>query len=118
MHWDDPIAREPSAAITAISLGRSPAGRTGFYDGDSSVRRGPIRWLVLCGIILIAAIALGTAIAVGSLRHAAALADWREQTRLLIGFTVLVIAVILSLIVRQLLRQNQLSRMRLDTALN
>ena len=109
---------EPSAAITAISLGRSAAGRTGFYDGDSSVRRGPIRWLVLCGIILIAAIALGTAIAVGSFRHAAALADWREQTRLLIGFTVLVIAVILSLIVRQLLRQNQLSRMRLDTALN
>src|SRR6202165_5556148 len=66
MHWDHPMPREPSAAITAIGLGRSAAGRTGFYDGDSSVRLGPIRWLVLCGIILIAAIALGTAIAVAS----------------------------------------------------
>src|SRR6202022_1607996 len=52
---------------------------------------------------------------------AAALADWREQTRLLIaaaGLTALVIAVILSLIVRQLLRLHELSRRRLDTALN
>jgi diguanylate cyclase (GGDEF)-like protein len=51
----------------------------------------------------------------------AALADWREQTRLLItaaGLTALVIAVILSLIVRQLLRMHQSSRKRLDTALN
>src|SRR6202171_6101218 len=71
MHWDDPMPIEPSAAITAISLGRSAAGRTGFYDGDSSVRRDPIRWLVLYGIILIAAIALGTAIAVGSFRQRA-----------------------------------------------
>jgi diguanylate cyclase (GGDEF)-like protein/PAS domain S-box-containing protein len=50
-----------------------------------------------------------------------ALADWREQTKLLIaaaGLTALVIAVILSLIVRQLLRQHHLSRRRLDTALN
>src|SRR6202165_173318 len=71
MHWDHPMPREPSAAITAIRGGRSSAGRTGFYDGDSSVRLGPIRWLVLCGIILIAAIALGTAIAVGSFRQRA-----------------------------------------------
>jgi diguanylate cyclase (GGDEF)-like protein len=52
---------------------------------------------------------------------AAALADWREQTRLLItaaGLTALVIVVILSLIVRQLLRMHQSSRKRLDTALN
>src|ERR1700682_3865497 len=71
MHWDHPMPREPSAAITAIGLGRSAAGRTDFYDGDSSVRRGPIRSLVLCGIILIAAIALGTAIAVDSFRQRA-----------------------------------------------
>src|SRR5258708_6028745 len=52
---------------------------------------------------------------------AAALADWREQTRLLTaaaGLTVLVIGVILSLIVRQLLQMHELSRQRLDTALN
>src|SRR4030081_2317939 len=71
MHWDDPMPIEPSAAITAFSLGRSAAGRTGFYDGDSSVRRGAIRLLVLCDIILIAAIALGTAIAVDSFRQRA-----------------------------------------------
>jgi PAS domain-containing protein len=47
---------------------------------------------------------------------AAALADWREQTRLLIGAagsSVLVIAAMLFLIVRQLSRQHQSSRRRL-----
>jgi diguanylate cyclase (GGDEF)-like protein len=46
----------------------------------------------------------------------AALADWREQTRLLIGAagsSVLVIAAMLFLIVRQLSRQHQSSRQRL-----
>src|SRR5258708_3809783 len=71
MHWDDPMPREPSAALAAINLGQSVAGRIGFNDSDFSDRRGPIRWLVLCGIMLIAAIALGTAIAVGSFRQRA-----------------------------------------------
>ena len=47
---------------------------------------------------------------------AAALADWREQTRLLIGAagsSVFVIAVMLFLIVRQMSRQHQSSRQRL-----
>jgi len=58
----------------------------------------------------------------------AALADWREQTRFLIAvaaLSALVIAFILFLIVRQLIRQNQetqqrleLQKHRLDTALN
>ena len=58
----------------------------------------------------------------------AALVDWREQTKVFIGvagLSVLVIAVILLLIVRQLSRQHQLSKrrlaqgkQRLDTAIN
>jgi diguanylate cyclase (GGDEF)-like protein len=51
----------------------------------------------------------------------AALADWREQTRLLVGvaglFT-LVIAIVFFLIVRQLTRQHRLEKQRLDTAIN
>ncbi len=42
------------------------------------VRRGPIRWLVLCGILLIAMIAGGTAIMVGSFRDRAILNNNRE----------------------------------------
>ena len=58
----------------------------------------------------------------------AALTDWREQTKVFIGvagLSVLVIAVILLLIIRQLSRQHQLSKrrlaqgkQRLDTAIN
>jgi diguanylate cyclase (GGDEF)-like protein/PAS domain S-box-containing protein len=58
----------------------------------------------------------------------AALADWREQTRFLIGvasLSAIIIATILFLIVRQLSRQHQASReqlsaekQRLDTAIN
>ncbi len=51
----------------------------------------------------------------------AALADWRDQTRLLVavaGLLVLVIAVMLYLVVRQLSRQHQLEKQRLDTAIN
>jgi PAS domain-containing protein len=52
---------------------------------------------------------------------AAALADWREQTRYLVvvaGLSVLVIAVILFLVVRKLSQQHQLEKRRLDTAVN
>src|SRR5258705_9913197 len=52
---------------------------------------------------------------------AAALADWREQTRYLVavaGFSVLVVAVILFLVVRKLSQQHQLEKRRLDTAVN
>ncbi len=63
-----------------------------------------------------------------SMTVAVALADWRTQTRLLIGaatLSTLVIAVILFLIVRQVSRQHQasqrrlaLEKQRLDTAIN
>jgi diguanylate cyclase (GGDEF)-like protein len=52
---------------------------------------------------------------------AAALADWREQTRYLVvvaGLSVFVVAVILFLVVRKLSQQHQLEKRRLDTAVN
>src|SRR5713226_2020887 len=52
---------------------------------------------------------------------AAALADWREQTRSLVavaGLSVLVITLMLLLVVRKLSQQHQLEKQRLDTAVN
>ena len=58
---------------------------------------------------------------VASMTVAAALADWREQTRFLIlvaSFSVLVITAMLFLFVRKLLQQHQTEKQRLDTAIN
>jgi diguanylate cyclase (GGDEF)-like protein/PAS domain S-box-containing protein len=58
---------------------------------------------------------------VASTTVAAALADWREQTRFLIAasaLSVLVIAAMLFLFVRKLLQQHQVEKQRLDTAIN
>jgi len=58
---------------------------------------------------------------VASTTVAAALADWREQTRSLIlvaALFVLVIAAMLFLFVRKLLQQHQVEKQRLDTAIN
>jgi diguanylate cyclase (GGDEF)-like protein len=58
---------------------------------------------------------------VASTTVAAALADWREQTRFLIlvaGFSVLVITAMLILFVRKLLQQHRMEKHRLDTAIN
>ncbi len=58
---------------------------------------------------------------VASKTVAAALADWREQTRFLIvvsALSVLVIAAMLFLFVRKLLQQHQVEKQRLDTAIN
>ncbi len=58
---------------------------------------------------------------VASKTVAAALADWREQTRFLIvvsTLSVLVIAAMLFLFVRKLLQQHQVEKQRLDTAIN
>jgi PAS domain-containing protein len=58
---------------------------------------------------------------VASMTVAAALADWREQTRSLIlvaAFSVLVITAMLYLFVRKLSHQHRLEKQRLDTAIN
>jgi diguanylate cyclase (GGDEF)-like protein len=49
-----------------------------FIDGEIPSRRDPIRWLVGCGILLIAAIAIGTAIMVGNFRDHALESSKRE----------------------------------------
>jgi diguanylate cyclase (GGDEF)-like protein len=58
---------------------------------------------------------------VASTTVAAALADWRQQTRFLIlvaAFSVLVITAMLFLFVRKLLQQHRIEKHRLDTAIN
>jgi len=58
---------------------------------------------------------------VASTTVAAALADWREQTRFLIlvaALSVLLITAMLFLFVRKLLQQHQMEKQRLDTAIN
>src|SRR5579863_10094457 len=47
-------------------------------DGDSTPRRNPILWLVICGILLIAAIAVGTAMMVRNFRDHAIESSKRE----------------------------------------
>jgi diguanylate cyclase (GGDEF)-like protein len=71
------MPRDTSALTTAIGLGGNAAGGIDLNTSDASVR-GPIRWLVLCGILLIAAIAFGTASAVGSFRQRALEAHQHE----------------------------------------
>lgn len=50
-----------------------------LVDGESPGRRNPIFWLVVCGVLLIAAIAIGTAIMVSNSRDHAleSNANWK-----------------------------------------
>jgi diguanylate cyclase (GGDEF)-like protein len=84
---------------------------------DGEERVGAVRRLSHFPIVVVATTAVS-----------AALADWREQTRFLVGvasLSALIVAVILWLIIRQLSRQHHLSqrrlaleKQRLDTAVN
>src|SRR5258707_14978114 len=64
--------------------GRSMSGRLGGADASGlmaigpSVRRSPIHWLILCGVLLIAAIIVGTAVMVGNFRERALSSSERE----------------------------------------
>jgi diguanylate cyclase (GGDEF)-like protein len=49
-----------------------------LFDFKSPVSGSPIRWLVICGALLIAAIAIGTACAVGNFRERALASSERE----------------------------------------
>ncbi len=50
----------------------------GFADGEQPGRRNPIRWLVICGILLIVAIAIGTAVMIANFRDHAIESSTRE----------------------------------------
>src|SRR5215208_6235515 len=52
----------------------------------ASFRRGPVLWLILCGILLVAAITIGTVIAIGQFRERALSNSERE-----LGNTVLLL---------------------------
>jgi diguanylate cyclase (GGDEF)-like protein len=54
------------------------ANRISLFDRKSPVSLGPVRWLVLCGALLIAAIAIGTAVMVGNSRERALNSSERE----------------------------------------
>ena len=49
-----------------------------FVDGESAGRRNPILWLVACGVLLIAAIAIGTAMMIFNFRDHALQSSERE----------------------------------------
>ena len=58
--------------------GGAVAGTADFIDDELPGRRNPVRWLVICGILLIAAIAIGTAIMVDNFRDHAIEGSKRE----------------------------------------
>jgi diguanylate cyclase (GGDEF)-like protein len=70
-----------------IGTGRMPADTIDQIDADAPVRRGPIRWLVMCGVLLIAAIVIGTAITVGEFRERALANSERELENTLLLLT-------------------------------
>jgi diguanylate cyclase (GGDEF)-like protein len=57
---------------------RMKANRVSLFDLKSHLSLGPIRWLVLCGALLIAAIAIGTVFMVGNFREQALSNSERE----------------------------------------
>ena len=61
-----------------IGRGRLPADDIDRTDIDTPVRRDPIRWLILCGVLLITAIAVGTAVMIGNFRERALANSERE----------------------------------------
>jgi diguanylate cyclase (GGDEF)-like protein len=54
------------------------AEKADFFDDELPSRRNPIRWLVACGILLIAAIVIGTAVMVSNFRDHAIESSKRE----------------------------------------
>jgi diguanylate cyclase (GGDEF)-like protein/PAS domain S-box-containing protein len=64
-------------------LGRQPAGleTNGIVEDEALNQRGAIRWLIGCGIVLIAMIAIGTAFMVSSYRDRAIRNAGREAER-------------------------------------
>ena len=58
--------------------GGDAAEKADFVDGELPGRRNPIRWLVVCGVLLIAAIVIGTAMMVSNFRDHALESSKRE----------------------------------------
>jgi diguanylate cyclase (GGDEF)-like protein len=59
-------------------FGEADAVTVSVAAESSPVRRSPIHWLILCGVLLIAAIVVGTAVMVGNFRERALVSSERE----------------------------------------
>jgi diguanylate cyclase (GGDEF)-like protein len=117
-HVDEMIGRNFSGPLFEQVLAKADHGTTRISSPiDGQERLGAVRELTNFPIVMIATTTVS-----------AALADWREQTRSLIGMAglaTLVIALMLFLIVRQLSRQHRatqrrltVEKQRLDTAID
>ena len=70
--------RKRLGRIVGTGRGQITADRIDLADAKSAVRRGPIHGLILCGVTLIVAIAIGTATMVGNFRERALNSSERE----------------------------------------
>jgi diguanylate cyclase (GGDEF)-like protein len=72
------MQKQPSRSSVGGRLGAMVADMGNLTALGSSVRRGPIQWLILCGVFLVAAIVVGTAVMVGNFRERALSSTERE----------------------------------------
>jgi diguanylate cyclase (GGDEF)-like protein/PAS domain S-box-containing protein len=61
-----------------VELGKLRTTAVGSYHAPASARRGPVLWLILCGVFLVAAIIIGTVITVGEFRESTLRNNERE----------------------------------------
>src|SRR5437764_13557351 len=69
--------RTPISSIWRLS-GRSESTAVAPHHGAASFRRGPILWLILCGVLPVAAITISTALIIGQFRARALSNSERE----------------------------------------
>jgi diguanylate cyclase (GGDEF)-like protein len=72
------MQQQPSRSSVGGRLGAMAAEFGDLTALGSPVRRGPIQWLILCGVLLIAAIVVGTAVMVDNFRERALNSTERE----------------------------------------
>ncbi len=72
------MQEHPSGSSVGGRVGGIAAAAGNVIAIAWSVRRGPIHWLILCGVLLIAAIVIGTAVMVGNFRERALNSSARE----------------------------------------
>src|SRR3954462_1054815 len=66
-------SRGMQASISGIGRlpGRSESTAVAPHHSAASFRRGPVLWLILCGVLLVAAITISTALIIGQFRERA-----------------------------------------------
>ncbi len=72
------MQKQPSRRSAGGRLGVATAAADNLTAVQSALRRGPIQWLILCGVVLVAAIGIGTAVMVGNFRERALSSSERE----------------------------------------